>query len=181
MASTFEQAIPVLMAHEGGWVDDPQDPGGETNYGWSMLTIERLGLTPRDLGIDQDKFTPGCLKLMTADTAQALYRKYFWNRYGYGAIANQTAATKVFDAAVNMGPSRAAVFAQNVCNAQGHQVSPDGVLGPISFAAINAIDGATFVRAYAQQMTDYYLAVIAAHPNESKFKSNWLHRAQWGV
>ena len=183
--STFDLAIPVIMSHEGTdtnfWVNDPADLGAETAWGWSMLTIKRLGIKPRELGIDQDDFTDGCLKKVSKVACQNMYRKHFWDKYGYGSVNDQTAATKMFDAAVNMGPKRAAEFAQRAATALGHQCLVDGDLGPKSYAAINACLGKDFVKAYADEMTKYYLAIIAARPLNAKFKKTWLKRAQWGV
>jgi len=183
--SSFEAAIPVIMSHEGtdklSWVNDPADPGGETQWGWSMLTIKRLGLTPNDLGLQTRNFYPGCLKLVSKQTCESLYRRFFWNQYGYQNVIDQVAATKMMDAAVNMGPSRSATFAQNAANSLGADLTVDGRLGPKSFDAINALPAEDFVRAFAGEMEAYYLRIIARTPSLAKFKSNWLRRAQWGV
>jgi lysozyme family protein len=181
----FEDAIPVIMAHEGTdklfWVHDPADLGGETVWGWSMLTIKRLGLTPQDLGLPHRDFFPGCLKAVTKQTCQQLYRKYFWNQYGYYNVVDQVAATKMMDAAVNMGPKRAAEFAQRACNTLGASLSVDGSLGPKSWAAINACDPVEFVRTYGDEMAAYYKRIVEARPLNGKFLKNWLRRAAWGV
>jgi lysozyme family protein len=179
--SAFGPAIDVVLRHEGGWVCDPSDLGGETNFGWSMSTIHALGLKPRDLGIDQDEFTPGCLKGMTAEKAAALYFTEFWTRYGYDRIVPQAPATKVFDAAVNCGPARAARFAQLAINALGGSVTVDESLGPRTIAAINALEAQRFVNGYASQMNTYYDAIVQARPANAKFAGNWARRAAWGV
>lgn len=183
--SKFEDAIPVIMAHEGTptnfWVDDPADPGGETVWGWSMLTIKRLGLTPADLGLPYSTFFPGCLKQVSKATCEALYRKYFWNQWGYGNVADQVAATKMMDSAVNMGPKRAAEFAQRACNTLGASLSVDGSLGAKSWAAINACNPEDFVRAFADEMAAYYERIILRNPALAKFRKTWLRRSTWGV
>jgi len=183
--STFDLAIPVIMAHEGTptnfWVDDPNDLGGETVWGISTLWIKRQGLTPYDLGLNQAAFTPGCLKNVTKQTCQSLYKKYFWNQYGYYNVNDQTAATKMMDAAVNMGAKRAAEFAQRACNTLGAQLTVDGSAGAKTWAAINACDPEDFVRAYADEMTAYYKRIVQARPLNGKFLKNWLKRASWGV
>ncbi len=183
--SSFEAAIPVIMSHEGtdklSWVDDPADPGGETQWGWSMLTIKRLGLQPNDLGLQTRNFYPGCLKLVTKQTCESLYRRFFWNQYGYQNVDDQVAATKMMDAAVNMGPSRSATFAQNACNSLGASLVVDGRLGPKSFEAINSLDPVAFVKAFGEEMEAYYLRIITRSPQLGKFKSNWMRRAKWGV
>ena len=178
--SSFDLAIPTILMHEGGWVSDPQDLGGETNYGISMLMIRRSGLTPQELGVD-NLTTPGCLKKMTVDGAKKIYLKYYWAPFHYDSINDQTVATKIFDCGVNCGNDRANVMAQKAANACGQSLTVDGSLGPKSFAAINACDAKTYIKAYADEMTKYYLAIIKARPANAKFQSNWLHRAQWGV
>ena len=174
--STFEAAIPVVLQHEGGWVSDPDDAGGETNYGISMRLIQKLSLRPRDLGIPQDDFTPGCLKAMSRDAAMRIYRDQFWLKDRYGDLVDQTAATKVFDAAVNMGPASATRCAQRAVG-----VGDDGVLGPVTIEAINAVPPRAFVAKMAEQMEQYYRRLCEIRPQNAKFLSNWLHRARWGV
>lgn len=177
--SDFNVAIQVVLTHEGGWVSNPNDPGGETNFGWSMMNIQRIGLTPDDLGVPN--FDPGCLKSMTVDTAIALYKKYYWDPGGYEAILDQTSATKIFDCGINCGPAHAHQMAQRAATACGRQVTADGVLGPMSIAAINTIFAPDFVRAMGAQMEAYYRALVAAKPSDAEFLSNWLKRAAWGV
>lgn len=180
MSASFEQAIGVVMAHEGTdanhWVNDPDDPGGETIWGWSMLTIKKLGLTPRDLGLNLEAFVPGCLQAVTKDTCVELYRRYFWLRFGYGRILEQKPATKIFDAAVNMGDHRAHVLAQAAAGLSVPQ--QDGVLGMISIGSINLMDPQDFVNSYAVQLAAYYRSIATGA--KAKFLGNWLKRAAWG-
>jgi lysozyme family protein len=177
--SDFNIAIKTVLLHEGGWVDNPVDPGGETMYGISMLIIRRENLTLQDLGIDN--WLPGCLKKMKVEAAIALYKKLFWDKYGYGAINDQTVATKLFDAAVNVGPKRAHILAQRACTALGTPIDIDGILGPESFKTINSFESQKFVVEFARQLANYYNAIVASHPSQVIFLKNWLHRAQWGV
>jgi len=180
--SEFNLAIPVIMSHEGGWVNDPSDLGAETNFGWSTSTIKSLGLTAADLGIPGPMFSPGYLKPMKPEVAVALYRKEFWDKFGFGAILDQTTATKCMDCAVNCGPKRSAKISQGAVNTllPGRLVV-DGAFGPMTFGAINSIDGKKFVKAMATVMADYYESIIVARPANAKFRKNWLRRAQWGV
>lgn len=176
--SSFDLTIPIILQHEGGWVNNPFDPGGETNFGISMLIIKREKLTLEQLGIDN--WESGCLKKMTVETAKNLYNILFWDRYGYQACADQTIATKICDCAVNCGPGRAATMAQKAANACGQNLTVDGILGPHSFATINAIDPKTYVHAYADQMRTYYNGIVAANPKLKVFLTNWIKRSTWG-
>lgn len=178
---TFESAIPVIMAHEGGWVHNLADPGGETMMGWSMLTIKRLGLTPKDLGLDIPAFVPGCLKSVTKDVCRGLYRKFFWDKYGYGSISDPKVATKVFDCAVNCGPARAHAMVQRAATVCGHALVDDGVLGPKSVAGINSCEPVALVKAMAEQMRTYYTLIATKRPSLQVFLKNWIHRANWGT
>jgi lysozyme family protein len=176
--STFEPAIAVVLKHEGGYVSDPVDPGGETNFGISSLIISREGLSSADLGLDPATAgKPGWLQAMTVDTAKALYQRLFWDRYGYSRIADQQVATKVFDAAVNIGPKRAHLKAQMVAGLQAKQL--DGILGMESVGAINLVEPAKFLVQYAALLASYYRALVTERPQLSKFLSNWLRRAAW--
>jgi lysozyme family protein len=142
-----------------------------------MLNIKRSGITAEELGIPNLEL--GSLKLMTAKTAEALYRKYFW-KPAYDQIVNQTAATKIFDFAINAGHGNAHETAQKAVNSLGQSVTVDGALGPKSVAAINAC-GAGFVKAMASEMAAYYERRIVARPANAKFRNNWLKRAAWGL
>lgn len=173
--ATFEDAIPVILAHEGGWVANPKDPGGETNYGISTLIIEREGITNEELGLPPGR-DPGWLKAMTKDAAIGIYKRLFWDKFDYGRINDQTAATKVFDCAVNCGPSRAHVMAQRVAG-----VAQDGILGPQSIDAINKLDSKQFVAAFAYAMRNYYTELVERKPSLGVFLSNWLRRSTWGT
>jgi lysozyme family protein len=179
--STFDLAIPVVLLHEGGWVSNPADPGGETNFGISTLIIKRENITADQLGIDPSTmFQPGYLKPMTVDAAKAIYKQYFWDKYGYQFINDQTAATKVFDCSVNCGPGRAGTFAQQAADVCGAQLALDGNLGPLSYAAINQIDPKTFIHAFGNSMRFYYNSIVLHNPSLRVFLGNWLRRSTWG-
>ena len=175
--SDFAAAAEVVLQHEGGWVSNPRDPGGETNWGISTSFIRREGLTSAELGVDPDTAgRPGWLKPMPRACAVELYRRCFWDRYAYGCIVDQAVATKVFDASVNIGPRRAHARAQVVVG-----VSADGLLDPVSFAALNAFEPRAFVASYAAQLAAYYRELVTERPSLAEFLPNWLHRAAWGA
>lgn len=196
MSATFDQAIPVVLTHEGGWVDNPADAGRETNFGISSLIIAREKITAEDLGLDpatpmptlDDKgavatYQPGYLKPMTVDAAKGIYKRLFWDRYKYEQIDDQTVATKIFDACVNMGQGHAHPLAQaaaNDCNGWPG-IAQDGVLGPASMAAINTSKPVEFIQVYADRLAGYYQAIVSKHPSQRVFLRNWLKRASWGV
>lgn len=182
MNTSFEEAIKVVLRHEGGWVSDPKDLGGETNFGISSLIIQREGITPEFLGLDpRTRGVPGWLKPMKVEAAEKVYRQLFWDKYGYAGIADQLVATKVFDCAVNCGPSRAHAMAQRAATACGAPCDVDGIMGPNTIKAINASAPRQFITAFAQEMRAHYERIIIARPANEKFRSNWMRRAAWGT
>lgn len=166
-----------MLAHEGGWSDDPSDPGGETNFGWSMRAIEREGFSPQDLGLFD--LRPGCLRGLTAETARQLYRRCFWDRYRYGEIERQDVATKVFDCSVNMGPSQAHRLAQLAASVCGAVLDADGLLGDRSIQALNRVDPQLWLRAMRSQMEARYHEIVRRTPDRARFLKGWLRRAAW--
>jgi len=175
--SDFNLSIGVILKFEGGWVNNPVDPGGETNWGISMLMVRREGMTPAELGIPD--FNPGSMKLMTVDTAKKIYKKFFWDKFQYEKIYNQNVATKIFDVGVNCGPGRSHRMAQKAANQCGQSLKEDGILGPNSFAGINACDPALFLKAMAAEQLAYYTALVMAKPALRIFLNNWTRRSGW--
>ena len=168
--SEFLKAIPIILEHEGDWVDDPADRGGETRFGISLkMIVSTLGIKPADLGLLD--FNPGCMKLLTKGKACEIYRKYFWDKHNLDAVIDQNAATKIFDATVNMGSRWGVKCAQRACEADD-----DGILGSKTLAAINKM-GPGFEDAMALTMKKRYEDIIARNPSQVKFQRTWFFRA----
>jgi len=176
--STFEAAIPVILKHEGGWVSDPQDPGGETNFGISTLIVNREAISNAELGLPEGR-QPGWMKSMKVDAAKKIYQKLFWDRYDYGRLGDQAVATKIFDVGVNCGPSRAHAMAQRAATACGHAAADDGIFGPKSVVSINACNPQLWLLAMRQQQETYYRTLVARKPQLKVFLRTWLRRAAW--
>lgn len=191
--SDFAKAIPVILKHEGGWVNDPADRGKETNFGISTLILERIqadGKLSNDamekmLGIKAGTlFTPNYLKVengFTKDSASKIYKLIFWDKTGYEKINDQNLATKVLDISVNCGQGNAGELLQQAVNSldpEGTQVAVDGRPGPITFAAVNAADPKKLILALREQQIEYYNKVSKRGQN-IKFLPGWLKRAAW--
>jgi lysozyme family protein len=80
----FNISIETILTNEDGYVFNPNDPGGETNYGISKRAYPNLDI-----------------KNLTRDAAKEIYRRDFWR---YDSIVNQDVATKIFDIGANQGP-----------------------------------------------------------------------------
>ena len=117
----FHQAVAVVLANEGGYSNNPDDHGGETNFGISK------------------KQYPDCdIKTLTAASASIIYFRDYWEPYKLGLLGSQAVANKVFDLVVNLGPVPAIrLFQQALGYFLAGPIVADGKLGPrtASFAA----------------------------------------------
>lgn len=115
--STFETVRPLLLQHEGGYVDHPHDRGGATNHGITQATLAAW----RGKRVSKDD-----VRNLTVDEAIAIYRAQYWDAVrGDDLLPGVDYA--VYDYAVNSGPSRAAKDLQRVVGA-----TPDGIIGAMT-------------------------------------------------
>lgn len=108
----FDQAFERLLGHEGGYVNDPRDPGGETNWGISKRAYPNVDI-----------------KALTQDAAKAIYRRDYWAPVRADELPD-IVRFDVFDAAVNSGVTQSAKWLQRAVGA-----NPDGVIGAQTVAA----------------------------------------------
>lgn len=158
--SNFEKSVAVVLAHEGGYVNNAADPGGETKY-----------------GISKRSYPNEDIKNLTITRAKEIYFADFWSPYKYDGIASDAFATKLFDTAVNVGPKRAFRFAQQALVKLGKVVTVDGVFGPGTLAAINSVDNSVLLNVYRGIQAEYYKGLVAADPSKAVFLRGWLIRA----
>lgn len=173
--SQFEQAIPIILLHEGGFVNHPSDPGGATNFGVSLRYLKDAGLDiDGDGDIDSDD-----IRKLNAESASVIYRKYWWDKYGYERIHDQYVATKVFDMAVNMGAKQAHILLQRACNevTGNENLTVDGILGAQSLAVINSIEPQRLIWALRNHMANFYRTLARNKPQLAPFLRGWLNRA----
>lgn len=112
---TFDEAFDKLIGHEGGYVNHPADPGGETKYGITKRTYPHLNIAA-----------------LTLEQAKVIYKRDFWDKAGCDVLPGGL-AFDVFDTAVNSGVSRASELLQEALG-----VTADGKVGPQTRAAIEA-------------------------------------------
>lgn len=181
--SRFEYALDKVLRHEGGFVDDPVDPGGATNFGISLRFLKEAG----ELDLDGDGRADGDLDLdgdidvddiraMSRDDAAFFYRSHWWDRNDYGAFP-LTIGWKVFDLAVNMGSPQAHKVLQRACRACGRAITDDGILGPVSRRTVAEISAPELLVAIRAEAAGFYRSLIAAKPRLAKYESGWLNRA----
>ncbi len=156
MSERFEKAIKKTLAHEGGYVNDPKDPGGETNFGISKRTYRELDI-----------------KNLTREDAEAIYFEEWWQKYDYDAIDDLKIAEKVFDLAVNMGHTIAHCLLQMAVCRSGHQITIDGIIGPETLGAVNGHPVPEFILANLKLKAVHYYLSLKNH----KYEKGWVKRA----
>ena len=175
LMANFEQAVKALLVYEGGYVNNPNDAGGETRWGISTRWLKRAGL----------ERVHGNVKDLTREKAVELYQAYFWEPYPFHdwpEHGQQRIAEKLFDATVNMGPGQAMKCFQRALRSCGQPfVDDDGVYGPITkrgkSEALSVLGEATVVVATRSEIAGFYRGLVAAKSSQSVFLEGWLRRA----
>lgn len=165
--ASFDIFLPILLGFEGGYVDDPSDPGGETNKGVTMATFQQC--CHELLGIDP---TSQNLKALTDAQAGIIYRALYWSKMNGDDFQLQDLANIVCDFYVNAG-THATLLLQRILNDMGAHVVEDGGIGPASISALNGLDPVAVYRQYKQGRIDYYQGLGQKFP---QFLRGWLER-----
>lgn len=174
MNDYFNQAIQVILAHEGGYSDNPNDPGGPTNFGITQASLDEHW---KALGL------PRAVQSLTLEDAKAFYLKVYWEANHYDAINAYAVATKLFDMAVNLGSEKATRLAQETASQLGYGIAEDGILGKDTLATLNTLieDGKTtvYLQLLCNNQCNYYQTLVQSNPKLGVFLKGWLNRAQY--
>lgn len=173
MSPNYKFAIPLVLAHEGGFVDDPVDPGGATNYGISLRWLRKVGDLVGDLDGDGDVDADDIAQMTRAD-AERLYQDYFWSDW-YDKL-DRNVAYRLFDMRVNAGPKTAHRCIQRAARAHGYVLKEDGLYGSNTHMAVAAI-GDKIIPTLRSERAAFYRILIAKNPDFEKYRGGWLNRA----
>ena len=179
---TVEQIAAEIVAREGGYVNDPSDPGGATKYGVTLGTMQRLGLDlTRDGRVDAND-----VKALTSRQAQDIFVEHYFRKPGLGELPAVLQAS-AFDMYVNAG-ANAVKLLQRLATRMGFPARDDGIIGPKTLAAVRAAADAApgyIADAYGIERRNYYYALADARPASRKFartstggKGGWITRAE---
>ncbi len=170
----FSQAFQLMIVHEGGYVNDPDDPGGETYKGVARKIFSKWdGWTKIDLLKRQSGF-PGNLDkdVELQHDVEDFFRVNFWNKIKGDDITNQKVAESIFDFGVNAGVGTSASLAQLVV-----ETETDGVIGNESIARINAFNTEHFLAAFTVAKIARYVNIVKKRPTSRKYFYGWILRA----
>lgn len=156
----FIAALDFVLAKEGGYSDDPADPGGATNFGISLrfyrAEIDSLASSQTIKGLSRDQ-------------AAAIYRKRFWEMPGCDKMPG-CVAFLVFDCAVNQGRGRAISFLQRALGMNAAKI--DGIYGPDTAAALQKADIAALLDEIAARRGEAYAGSVIFRT----FGLGWMRR-----
>lgn len=169
--------IGELIEREGGYVNHPADKGGPTCFGITEAVARAHGYG-------------GAMRSLPQDEAAAIYRRLYWLRPGFDAVATRSpaVAAELFDTGVNMGPAVAATFVQRALTALNRNgrdypdLTPDGRIGAVTLAALDAFlairgkaSGETvLLRALEALQGERYLRLAERRPANEAFLYGWL-------
>lgn len=156
--SKFDDALAVILTHEGGYVNHPQDPGGATNKGITQGTYNAWRR--------KKKLAVRSVRDIENHEVAAIYRESYWNPlkcedFPFGV------ALCLFDFGVNAGISRAAKTLQSCAG-----VKADGVIGPQTIAAAQAIHKNELIERFTTKRVTYY----ASLKTFATFGNGWIRR-----
>lgn len=132
MTQWFDQCFDKLLGHEGGYVNDPRDPGGETKFGISKRAYPDIDIAA-----------------LTVEQAKAIYKRDYWDRARCDELP-PVVAFHVFDTAVNSGIGQAIRFLQRAVG-----VADDGVAGPLTINAVRRLDVESLAARFNGQRLDF--------------------------
>ena len=132
MSVKFLKAINRVLGHEGGYVNDPNDPGGETNWGISKRSYPQVRI-----------------KELTRNQAISIYYKDFWLKAGCEEMSDGV-GYQLLDSAINSGIPQSVRFLQRAVG-----VADDGIIGPVTKQAIIAVSEAKMIMLFNAERLEF--------------------------
>jgi lysozyme family protein len=159
--SNFETCLALMLAHEGGFVNHPKDPGGMTNLGVTKRVWEEW------VGHEVDEKQ---MRALTPETVAPLYKRKYWDAVRADDLVDGVDYC-VFDVAVNSGPGRAVKFLQSCVG-----VTADGGFGPRTLAAVKEAekDPARLIEMYCARRLEF----LQSLQTFETFGKGWSRRVQ---
>ena len=159
--SNFETCLALMLAHEGGFVNHPKDPGGMTNLGVTKRVWEEW------VGHEVDEKQ---MRALTPETVAPLYKRKYWDAVRADDLVDGVDYC-VFDVAVNSGPGRAVKFLQQFIG-----VTADGGFGPATLAAVKKSeeDPARLIEMYCAKRLEF----LQSLKTFETFGKGWSRRVQ---
>lgn len=157
----FFGVIDRVLGFEGGYVNDPADPGGETNFGISKRQYPDINI-----------------RALTRREAVEIYFRDYWTPYHLAELPPAIGG-KIFDLGVNMGTVTAIRLLQRAAGAgaPGSAFRVDGQIGPMTIAAVKTSPEEKLLEAIRILAMKRYETLIRQHPAFERFRRGWMRRA----
>jgi lysozyme family protein len=174
----FEICIAKTLDIEMGFVDNPNDAGGATNFGLSLRFMQRLSDTDKDGYADGDIDRDGDvdiddIKKLTLPNVHRILKAYFWDTLPVNeASVPLSIKWKLFDISVNCSPVQAIKMLQRAL-----KVEADGVFGIKSWESLHTLSTDTVLAGLAEQQMKHYSACVVNRPANLTFLRGWTERA----
>jgi lysozyme family protein len=154
----FNTAVQLTLAFEGGFVDNPSDPGGATKYGVTQADMPGTNIAD-----------------ITEAQAADYYSEHYWKPL-YSSIESQLLANKLFDMGVLFGVGEAVKVLQIMLQSGVPSVTVDGDFGPETLAAVNSVEPNSALAAYQTALVTYMLRIVVNKPALRVFAAGWGRR-----
>ncbi|WP_378943653.1 holin-associated N-acetylmuramidase [Paracoccus sp. R86501] len=179
---SVEQIAQQIVMREGGYVNDPDDPGGATNFGVTIGTMKSLGL---DLNKD-GRVNATDVRALTRAQAEQIFVEHYFRKPRLAELPEPVQAS-VFDMYVNAGTNAVKIL-QRLVTRMGFATTADGAVGPMTIAAAAQAAKAAplhFNDAYGIERRNYYYNLADQRPTSRKYartnaggKGGWITRAE---
>jgi len=153
VAKTFQDALKRVLQHEGGYINHPSDPGGETNYGITKATAQNYGYK-------------GSMKNIPMDVVERIYKNQFWDALDCDNFP-YSFAFQYFDAGVNHGLSNARKILQRALG-----VKDDGIIGLITLNEVRKQPQFALINLFNAERIQFYTRIKTF----STFGKGWMSR-----
>lgn len=164
----FNSIIDKNLEHEGGYVNNKNDRGGETKYGITAPFMEDF-----KYALLGGKAVP--IKELTVDDAKKMY-KALWDRYNLGYVRDKNVAYVIFDYMINTFYHTAAKRIQEILNTRGAALKVDGHLGEKSLNAIHNSDYEWLIDEVLKNRHHHYREQVKDDYTQHEFYAGWMNR-----
>lgn len=177
MSDRFDRFAKGTFKREGGYVNDPDDAGGETNFGITQKTLDRYHKNE-----STDIKVPMSVDKITQDHARTIYKHNYFDKQLIGDINDDDTAAHIFDMVVLHSDRNAWGIIQDTVNKidPSARLTVDGVVGPLTVNALNQLAPTqlrTFNNRLVDARLDYLNEIIRKKPTQEKFRKGWTRRA----
>lgn len=161
MLSNFNDSFELLIKSEGGYVNNPLDPGGETNLGVTKAAWAAYLRRP---------IAAGEMKALTKEVVKPFYKTQYWDKV-QGDLLPKGLDYLAFDFAVNAGSGQCAKFLQRACGA-----TEDGQIGSSTMGKLATMRPRELIDNFSEIKRRFYKDIVARKPEQKVFLAGWLRR-----